>query len=180
MRVSHLLPASALAAALLTLPAVASAQKYVVMGTPHVNLRTGPGTEYVVVGKAQKGDIFRVSGQTDGWWEIEMFSGDARYVSKDVRVYPLEDDQLVDGHNMRLPESAVRCNSMRQSVLMGVDRATTEANELLPLNVDPARHEKLRRVLEDQILLDMFHNYGLQPAMFDSLMERQWRGGDWR
>jgi len=27
------------------------------MGTPHVNIRTGPGTEYVVVGKAEKGDI---------------------------------------------------------------------------------------------------------------------------
>lgn len=166
-----------IAAGLLFLVAPAQAQTYVVMGTPHVNLRTGPGTEHAVVAKAQKGDIFHVTGQTDGWWEIRMFSGAARFVSKAVRVYPLEPSQLVVGHAMALPESPERCRAMRQSVLMALERAQREAEELLPRVVDVPAHERLRRVLEDRILLETFHIYGLQPALFEPLMAMEWHGG---
>jgi hypothetical protein len=178
MRVSHLLLAALAATALSPPAAKAAPQTYVVMGTPHVNLRTGPGTEHVVVARAEKGDIFHVTGQTGGWWEIRMFSGDARYVSKAVRVYPLEPSQLVEGHGMTLPESAARCNSMRQSVLMGLDRAQREADELLPRTVDAQRHDSFRRVLEDKILLETFHNYGLQPALYEPLMAMDWSRWD--
>jgi len=177
MRVLHLLSAAVAAAALSPPAAQASPQTYVVMGTPYVNLRTGPGTEYVVVGRAEKGDIFHVSGETDGWWEIRMFSGDARYVSKAVRVYPLEPSQLVPAHGMVLPESEARCRSMRQSVIIGLDRAQREAEELLPREVDGPHHDNLRRVLEDRILLEMLHIYGVQPAMYEPLMAMEWRGG---
>lgn len=177
MRVSPLLFAALAVAAIYPPAASAAPQTYLVMGTPHVNLRTGPGTEYVVVGQAQKGDIFHVTGQTDGWWEVRMFSGDARYVSKEVRVYPLEPSQLVEAHNMALPASAVRCRSIFQSVLMNVDRAQREADELLPRDVDATYHNALRRVLEDRILLETFHIYGVQPALFEPLMSMDWRSG---
>jgi hypothetical protein len=78
---------------------------------------------------------------------------------------------------MTLPESEARCRSMRQSVIMGFDRAQLEAEELLPRSVDALRHDNLRRVLEDRILLEMFHIYGLQPALYEPLMDMQWRGG---
>ena len=177
MRASPLLAVVFVLTALSPAGARAAPQTFVVMGTPYVNLRTGPGTDHVVVGKAEKGDLFHVTGQTDGWWEIRMFSGDARYVSKAVRVYPLEPSQLVEGHGMTLPESEERCRSMRQSVLMGLDRAQREAQELLPAEVDSWRHDNLRRVLEDRILLEMFHIYGLQPALYEPLMALEWRGG---
>lgn len=148
----------------------AHAQEYVVMGTPHVNLRTGPGTDFVVVGKAQKGDLFQVTGETDGWWEVRMFSGVPRYVSKEVRVYPLRADELLPDHGMSLPESAARCRSIQGSVLLGLDRAQREAEELLPKEVHALLHDELRSVLEDRILLEMFHIYGLQPTLFPELM----------
>ena len=176
MRVSHLLIAALAATALSPRAAYAVPQTYVVMGTPHVNLRTGPGTDHAVVGRAEKGDVFRVTGETDGWWEIWMFSGDARFVSKAVRVYPLEPLQIVPGHGMELPESPERRRSMRQSVLMGLERAQREAEELLPRMVDVPAHENLRRVLEDRILLETFHIYGLQPVLYESLMAT-WQDG---
>ena len=175
MRVSPLMVSALIAAALSPSTARAAPQTYVVMGTPHVNVRTGPGTEYAVVAQAEKGDIFHVTGQTDGWWEVRMFSGEARFVSKEVRVYPLEPSQLVEEHNMALPVSAVRCRSVYQSVLMAVDRAQREAEELVPRAVDGASHDRVRRVLEDRILLETFHNYGVQPALFEPLMATDWR-----
>lgn len=177
MRLSTLTLATVLAAALFPAAANAAPQTYLVMGPPHVNVRTGPGTEYAVVGQAEKGDIFHVTGQTDDWWEIRLFSGDARFVSKAVRAYPLEPIQFEEGHNMTLPVSAVRCRSIYQSVLMNVDRAQREADELLPRDVDPTYHNALRRVLEDRILLEMFHIYGVQPALFEPLMNMDWRTG---
>lgn len=146
------------------------AQDYLVMGTPAVNLRTGPGTQFVIVGKAQKGDLFRVAGQTDEWWEVRMFSEPPRYVSKAVRVYPLAASQLVAQHGLALPESTEQRRLMRRSVLAGMERAGREAQELLPRLVDAARHEALREVMEDRILLEIFHILGLQPAAFDDLM----------
>ena len=162
--------AALLVAGLLSVGHGLEAQEYVVMGTPHVNVRTGPGTGFVVVGMAEKGDLFEVAGETDGWWEIRMFSGDTRFVSKSVRVYPLTSAEIVPGHGLRIPDAEERCRSIRRSVQMGLERARREAEELLPPEVDGPRHDVLRRVLEDRILLEMFHIYGLQPPVFDQLM----------
>jgi hypothetical protein len=60
---------------------------------------------------------------------------------------------------------------------MGVDRAQREADELVPRTVDGPSHDRLRRVLEDRILLEMFHIYGVQPALFEPLMARDWHSG---
>ena len=38
-----------------------------------LNIRSGPGTEYDVVGKAAKGTVLVVTGQADnGWYRIEL------------------------------------------------------------------------------------------------------------
>jgi len=107
------------------LPASASAapQDFVVMGTPLVNLRTGPSTDAMVIGRAEKGDVFKVVGQTDEWYKILMFSGEDRYVTKSDFVYPLRKDQLVEGHGMGLPTSTARCRSIFWDTEDGLDRA---------------------------------------------------------
>lgn len=153
-----------------------AAQQYLVMGTPRVNLRTGPGTDHVVVGKAEKGDIFQVTGEEEGWWQIRMFSGEARYVSKAVRAHPLEVTSLLPAHRMTLPPERIRCRTMHANVLMALDRALREAAELLPDSVAPDHHERLRAVLEDRILLETFHNMGVQPALYGELMAMEWAG----
>ena len=56
-----------------------------------MNLRTGPSTNAMVIGRAEKGDIFRVVGQTEEWYKVLMFSGEPRYVTKSDFVYPLEE-----------------------------------------------------------------------------------------
>ena len=148
-----LLPVAVLLAASVPAPAHAAPQDYVVMGTPLVNLRTGPSTDAMVIGRAEKGDVFKVVGRTDEWYKILMFSGEARYVTKSDFVYPLIKDQLVEGHGMGLPTSTARCRSIFWDTEDGLDRAAREAPEMIPVTLNRQRHTYLKKVLEDRILL---------------------------
>jgi len=166
-----------LLAAFLPAGAHAAPQDYVVMGTPLVNLRTGPSTNSMVLGRADKGDIFKVAGQTDEWYRILMFSGETRYVTKSDFVYPLEKDQLVEGHGMALPTSTARARSIFWDTEEGLDRAAREALEIIPATLNRERYTVLKKILEDRILLEMFHIHGLQPALYRELVAEARREG---
>ncbi len=171
------LPAAVLVAVCLSGPDPASAQDYVVMGTPLVNLRTGPSTESMIIGKARKGDIFEVVGETEGWYEIRVFSGAPRYVVKADFVYPLREADLVEGHEMYLPTSTARARSIFWDTESGLDRAAREASEVIPVYLNRERHTALKKILEDRILLEMFHIHGVQPALYDELVQEARREG---
>jgi uncharacterized protein YraI len=174
-----LLSLSAVLLLAVTLPSRvhAAPQDYVVMGTPLVNLRTGPSTNAMVLGRAEKGDIFKVLGQTDEWYEILMFSGETRYVVKADFVYPLRGDQLVEGHGMSLPTSTARCRSIFWDTEGGLDRAAREALEIIPATMNRERYNVLKKILEDRILLEMFHIHGIQPALYRELVAEARREG---
>lgn len=159
-----------LVGAILPASAHAAPQDYVVMGTPLVNLRTGPSTQAMVIGRAEKGDIFKVVGQTEEWYRIVMFSGEPRYVTKSDFVYPLEESQLVEGHAMHLPVSTARARSIFWDTEEGLDRAAREALEIMPGTLNRERYTVLKRVFEDRILLEMFHIHGIQPALYRDLV----------
>jgi len=155
----------------------AAPQDYVVMGTPLVNLRTGPSTNAMVIGRAEKGDIFRVLGQTEDWYRIAMYSGEPRYVTKADFVYPLDQEDLVEGHEMFLPPSTARSRAIFWDTEEGLDRAAREAMEILPPTLNRERYTVLKKVLEDRILLEMFHIHGLQPALYRDLVSEARREG---
>ena len=146
------------------------AQHYVVMGTPLVNIRTGPSTGAMVVGRADKGDIFEVVGEEDGWYKIKMFSSAPRYVIKADFVYPLGQADLVDGHGMFLPPSTAKVRSIFWDTEEGLDRAAREATEVIPVTMNRERHTYLKQVIEDRVLLEMFHIHGVQPALYRHLV----------
>ena len=147
-----------------------AAQNYVVMGTPLVNLRTGPSTGSIVIGRAEKGDIFEVVGEEDGWYKIRMFSSEPRYVIKADFVYPLTKDRLVEGHAMHLPSSTAKVRSVFWDTEEGLDRAAREATEVIPVTLNRDRHTYLKQILEDRVLLEMFHIHGVQPALYRDLV----------
>jgi hypothetical protein len=173
---------SSLSAVLLAMAALPGSlsgapQEFVVMGTPLVNLRTGPSTNAMVIGRAEKGDIFQVVGQTDEWYQILLFSGEPRYVTRSDFVYPLTRDGLVEGHAMTLPASTARCRSIFWDTEKGLDRAAREALEILPATLNRERYNVLKKILEDRILLEMFHIHGIQPALYSELVAEARREG---
>ncbi len=171
MRARHLFPlVGFLLAGLTPGPQPIGAQEYVVLGTPLVNLRTGPSTNAMVVGRAEKGDIFELLGEENGWYKIRMFSPEPRYVVKADFVYPLTGETLVEGYQMFLPTSTAKARSVFWDTESGLDRAAREATEILPVTMNRERHAYLKHVLEDRVLLEMFHIHGIQPALYQDLV----------
>ncbi len=141
------------------------------MGTPRVNIRSGPSTQNFVVAQAHKGDVFRVLGKTGDWYEIEMFSGEGRYIIAAHFVYPLDEDGLGGRFGMDLPESDELCHTIYSSIQAGLRRAEREAREIIPPSVSEERYNSFVRLREDKILFDMFHNFGLQTLVYGELMD---------
>lgn len=144
------------------------AQDHVVLNTSDVNLRTGPGTDYYVVCMAGKGEIFKLAGEQGDWIEIEMYSGDNRFVHRDL-VYFLT--EFVDGHNMRFPEQEEKTRKIYQDILWAKSLAKQDADEIIPANISNERHSNFLKIRQDKHIHDIFEMYGIQTAMYSQIME---------
>ncbi|MFC1662100.1 SH3 domain-containing protein [Gemmatimonadota bacterium] len=150
---------------------------YVVMGKPHVNIRTGPSMDAMVIGKAEKGDVFQVVREIENWFEVLMFSGEVRYVTNADYVYPLTEEQIVEGHRLFLPPSSARSRAVFWDSERGLDRAAREASEIVPATMNREIYTRFRKIMEDRILLEMFHIHGVQPAVYGDLVAEARREG---
>jgi len=146
-------------------------QEYIVMGTPFVNIRTGPGTDSYIIAWASKGDVFKVVRKQSGWYEIVMFTGERRYVVEADFVYQLTVADIKKRPDMDLP-SENRCKSLYKSILMAKKRAAKEADEIIPYSEDRDRNTIFRKIKEDQIILEVMINSGIQPLLYQDLINR--------
>lgn len=151
--------------AVLVIPACVLSKEYVVMISRNINIRTGPGTDRFVIARAWKGDIFELVDEIGNWYEIVMFSGDYRYVSKSWAAR-LTEEQMVPGHNMAAPADGDRLNTLYRDILHTRERAGREADELIPPLENEARNRTLRNILEDRHLLELMQMYSVQPALY--------------
>jgi hypothetical protein len=156
-------------------PAPASCRDYVVTLSRNINIRTGPDTEHVVVGRAWKGVIFDLAGETGNWYKIYMFSGEPRYISKSWAARLTEED-IVPGHNLVLPTDTVSRRALHIDVLSARARARGEAEELISASIDAERNGNLEKVLTDRFLLEVFAIHSVQPALFEELSDVAYEG----
>jgi len=138
---------------------------FVVLSHFDVNVRAGPGLDEIVVGRAGKGTLFPLGGETGDWYEIALFSGVPRYVSKSL-AYHLTPDRIIPGHRLELQANDDSVKALSAAIRVEVDRAAREAELLLPADLDAERHETLRLLLVDRNLLELFVNQGIQPAVY--------------
>ncbi|MBC8486978.1 MAG: SH3 domain-containing protein [Bacteroidetes bacterium] len=143
------------------------AQDHVVLNTFNVNIRTGPGTDHFIVCTAGKSEIFKLVNEKGDWLEIEMYSGDNRFVHRDL-VYFL--DEFIPGHRMTLPESEEKSKKIFLDLKWAETAAKKEAEEIIPVNVDKARNENFRKVMRDKNIHTIFEIHGFQSALYPELM----------
>ena len=149
---------------------------YIVTARQQVNLRTGPDTDYAVIATLQKGDVFLLSAELEGWYELELFSGRHGYVSKSMAAR-LTPDEILSGQGLALPPDRATERALFASVRLARARAIREAEELVPPDVDRVGHDAVRHWLENRLVLEAFHVYGVQPAVYVELVGEAERRG---
>jgi hypothetical protein len=111
-----------------------------------VNIRVAPNSDSEIVGKAVKGDIFKYMNDNGEWIEIEIFSDDPRYVHKSlVKV-------LTGG--ISAPFSNDICPKLTERLEEAKEGSLTESDV------------KSQNVLFDRYVLDIFHEFKLQPVIY--------------
>jgi hypothetical protein len=145
-------------------------KEYVVMTSRNINLRTGPDTGSFIIARAWKGDIFELVGEAGNWFEIEMFSGDTRFVSKSWAA-KLTDSSLLPGHNMILPVADDTLRSLHRDIVHARERAAREAEQVIPASADKRSNEDFRHILEDRHILEVMAMYSVQPALYRDLVD---------
>jgi len=135
-----------------------AANRYVQVTKDDVNIRTEATTSSQIVGKAAKGDVFELKGETTRWFEIHMFSGDSRYIFKSLAA--------VVRFKPEAPEDeAVRRTVFREwSEIEGL--AQQEADSKYSPGENLGRNISQLRLLEDRYKLELMQRFQLQPPVY--------------
>ncbi len=161
--------------ALVALAAAASPHpqqnKYIRIIGDRVNIRFAPSTSSVVVAFARAGDIFELADMSGDWYEIYMFSGEARYVHKSLAV--------VSEYRVTLPQSVATRRTVFKAFVKAEDRATAEADRRYPptnrQNIE--RNIDYQRILDDRYKLDVTQQHGVQPPIYRKLVAEGLKNG---
>jgi hypothetical protein len=144
---------------------------YIVLHHSGVNIRTGPDFSRFIVGEASKGELYHYQAEEGDFYEIEMFTGAPRYISKSL-TSKLEESQLSPGHSMELTQSEAALNDIYGRITKAKERAERESGEILPGTLDEERNRTYRAILADRYILQVFRNQEVQPALYQELMDR--------
>jgi len=151
------------------LSASAIAQEYVLIPFTGLNIRTGPGKEFMIIAVGQEGELYHMMGEAEDWYIIKMFSDDYRYVSKRHSKIVFH-SQLDPLEQPELPENEIIIEEMTDRIQVLTQRSKREANEIIPRDQDAYRWDIFRKVLNDQFILGVFRRFNVQPVMFGNLM----------
>jgi len=125
------------------------------------NIRISPSASSTIIVQAKKGDIFGVKGETEEWYEIDMFSGEYRYVNKSMSVPAT--------YTISLPSDSI-CQNVVNFLEEAEDRALDEANKKYP--VDIYKNIDYERLLIDRYKLIIFHDFNIQPPIYTKLIAK--------
>jgi hypothetical protein len=109
--------------ALFTTSALAQ-QRYIQLVAEEVPIRFNPSATGQLVATGQRGDVFRLSSETAQWFEIYMFSGEGRYVTKAAA-------KIAD-YKPVLPDSISRRHDIYRALGQAEDRSFAEADRGIP------------------------------------------------
>ncbi len=115
------------------------------------NIFLNSNTNATVLAEARSGDVFTLSDISGDWYEIYMFSGEARYLH-----------QSVVRDNTATPPLPTSANKACGEIVSAQDRATREAEQRYPNNF--STQIDYERMLMDKYELPIFHKYSLPPA----------------
>jgi len=135
-----------------------SADQYIQVTGDNVNIRFSPSTSSQIIASAQKGDIFELEGEEQGWFAISMFSGEYRYIHKSLaKEIPYEP---------KVPGSVSVRQQMYRAFWDLEGTAMTDADRRYPPTIDVMKNIEYSRILEDKYKLEVVHQFNTQAPIY--------------
>lgn len=135
-------------------------ERYVKLVADQVPIRFAPSRTGQLVATGRKGDVFRLSAEKPSWFEIYMFSGEARFIAKA--------SAQVAEYKLVLPDSVFRRQEIYRALGKAEDRSFAEADRKYQASaVD--KNIEYQRILDDRYKLEIMHQFGVQPPIYRPL-----------
>jgi len=140
--------------------------KFVRVTSEFANIRLMPNTESITISKAFENDIFGYEGEENDWIKINMFSGEHRYIHHNL--------VKVINYGITATFSNDICQSLTKRLEMAEDRSMVESDNRYPLSnsEDMKKNIEYQRTLLDRYILDIFHEFDLQPVIYQIAITR--------
>jgi hypothetical protein len=135
-----------------------SADQYVQVTGDNVNIRFSPSTSSQIITVARKGDIFKLEGDEQDWYEISMFSGEYRYIHKSLG------QELF--YEPIMPGSVSLRQQMYRAFWDLEGKAMAEADRRHPPTLDVMKNIQYSRILEDKYKLEVVHQFNTQAPIY--------------
>jgi len=140
--------------------------QFVRVTSEFANIRLMPDTESIIIGKAFENDIFGYEGEENDWIKINMFSSEHRYIHHNL--------VKVINYGISAPFSNDICQSLMKRLEEAEDRSLVESDNKYPLtnSENTEKNNEYQRMLLDRYILEVFHEYDLQPVVYQIAIAR--------
>jgi len=129
-----------------------------------------PDTKSIIIGKVFENDIFGYEGEENDWIKISMFSGEHRYIHHSL--------VKVINYGISAPFSNDICQNLRKKLEEAENRSLVESDNRYPLINDEnmEKNNEYQRILLDRYILEIFHEFDLQPVIYQIAVTRCFGG----
>jgi len=139
---------------------VFSGDNYIQVTRENVNIRLKSSSSSTIITKVKKEDIFEFISEKDNWYEINMFSGEYRYIHKSFG--------KIISYVPTLPKSESIRKAIFHELCEAEDKADIKAAAKYPN--DTFKYIDYSRILDDRYKLEIFHRYNVQPPIYTKLI----------
>lgn len=134
--------------------------QFLLVTAKSATIRAAPNSGSTGVVSAHAGDIFKLEGDKDGWYQISMFGGEYRYIFHSL-AQPIDTAPALPG------DLDVR-RRVFVELVHAQDRAVSQAQRRFPS--DYSSEIDYERLLYDRYELPILERYHVTPARYTSLI----------
>ncbi len=136
--------------------------RYVKISQDQTDILTAPRAATTVVCRGQRGDVFKLLGQERDWYQVEMFSGQGRYLRKSAA--------QVTTFRVSVPRDFSRRKAIYNALFEAEVKAQEEA--LKPDQWgDSVVDAGLFRILVDRYKLLAMRKFSVQPPIYEQIRQ---------
>jgi hypothetical protein len=137
---------------------VSGANRYVEITRSVVNIRSAPTTGSTLVVKANRGNIFFLQGEEDGWFRIRLFSGRSRFVHKNLAKIASYKPEVPADINLR--------RNIYEEWFRIEEKVEREADRRYSPNDNLEKNLEYKQLLEDRYKLELMQRFKVQAPVY--------------